>query len=420
MILIFAAHPLYRILQRWVDKVFYGGWYDDRAVVKQVSRALTQAEGDVYGIAMTLCQALQKTLQIEYVNLVLSDGRVVSTEPLAQISCDIKPFHEESKAMQFFDKLRTSVGREIGTGTELVELLQLSGLEKSRILGRRPYFWLLLGGKNSYRGLLVLGFRRGGGEFAPRDLEILEVVIRQAGAALENEFLLEEVRQRSDQIKDLHRQAHKAREEERKRVARDLHDKIVQALVGINYHLSNMRIRANQEIVQELSDLQAELRLVLGDLRQVCVDLRPPALDVVGLIPTIQSRIAELQAQVPFDIELHVDKLNRPEIPEDVALCVYRFFQEAILNVQKHADANSVTVCFCLGPDGRLTLSIKDDGRGFEPPTNLGVLAQRRHFGLVGLQEQVEAVGGELIIQSAPGRGCCITAQIPIDEKNAY
>lgn len=180
-----------------------------------------------------------------------------------------------------------------------------------------------------------------------------------------------------------------------------------------------MRIRANQEIVQELSDLQAELRMVLGDLRQVCVDLRPPALDVVGLIPTIQSRIAELQAQVPFDIELHVDKLNRPEIPEDVALYVYRFFQEAILNVQKHADANLVIVCFCLSPDGRLTLSIKDDGRGFEPPTNLGVLAQRRHFGLVGLQEQVEAVGGELIIQSAPGRGCCITAQIPIDEKNA-
>lgn len=418
LLLIVGAHPLYKILQRWVNKVFYGGWYDDRVVVKQVSRALTQAEGDVCSIASILCQALQKTLQLEYATLVLRDGRVISTEHLPRLSGNNTLIDEETSVVRLFDELQTKVGREIGTGYELIDVLHSSGFGKRLIIGRKPQFWLLISGKHSYRGLLILGYGFGGGEFAPSDLEILEVVIRQAGAALENEFLLEEVRQRSMQIKDLHRQVLMARDEERKQVARDLHDKTVQALVGINYQMSDVRACVNHELTPKFADLQEQVRMVMRDLRQVCADLRPPALDALGLIPTIKSRIAELQAQVPFEIKLCVSEPDKLDIPEDVTLCIYRFFQEAILNIQKHAGASIVSVYFTIDPDERFTLSINDDGRGFEPPTNLGLLVQARHFGLVGLQEQVEAIGGKLTIQSAPGAGCCITASVPINRKN--
>jgi hypothetical protein len=74
LILILAAHPLYRFLQRWVDSLFYGGWYDDRRAARQISQALKQVRGDTYSIAQTLCQALQKTIQLEYVNLLLGQG----------------------------------------------------------------------------------------------------------------------------------------------------------------------------------------------------------------------------------------------------------------------------------------------------------------------------------------------------------
>ncbi|MRS02506.1 hypothetical protein EG832_04660 [bacterium] len=415
MLLIIGAHPLYKVLQRGIDKVFYGGWFDDRLIVKQVSRALNQADGDAFNIAFILCQALKKTLQLEYATLVLSDGRVISTGPLPGHSSGNLFIAEEASAVQLFDELKAKVGREIGTGLELIDVLRSSCFGCSWIVGRKPQFWLLMCNKQAYRGMLILGNRYGGGEFAPGDLEILEVVIRQAEVALENEFLLDEVRQRSIQIKDLHRQVLLARDEERKRVARNLHDKTIQALVGINYQMSDVRVSVNYGHSQKFADIQEQLRTIIRDLRQVCADLRPPAIDTLGLIPAIQSHISELQGQVPFEIKFCVSEPDNLDVPEDIALCIYRFYQEAVLNVRKHADASIVSVCFTIDSDERFNLSITDNGCGFLPPVNLGVLTQTRHFGLVGLQEQVEAIGGSLSIQSAPGAGCCITASVPIN-----
>ena len=411
LILILAVHPLYKFLQRWVDSLFYGGWYDDRRAAKQISRAIKQVKGDTYSIAQTLCQALQKTMQLEYANLLLGDGCLVSTRPA--IAKDIFLLNESALA-QGFEILSSTTGREAGPAAELDDVFPLSEGETDRLLGPKPLFWLLLNGKRSPQGLLILGSRRGGGEFSPQDLEILEVVIRQAGAALENAFLLEEIRRYSNQIKNMHRQIQATREEERKRLARDLHDRSIQALVGINYQLDQVRARTNSRTTSELVYVQTQLRTVLSELRQVCAGLRPPGLDSLGLVALLQSRAEELNVLAPFAVQLKIDDQSRGDLPEGVSLCLYRCFKELVFNVQKHAQARIVQVYLQVIPGEEAILSVEDDGQGFETAPHLGILAEQHHFGLIGMQEQVEALGGQLLISSKPGIGCKVRARIPL------
>jgi signal transduction histidine kinase len=413
VLLILSAQPLYQLLQRWVDNVFYGGWYDDRAASRQISQALTQVEGDAGYIALTLCQALQKTM--EYVDLLLNDGRLISTEASMPNYEEGSTHFAVGNVLEWFQALKTSTGREIGHGKELSRILPSPDLPKRWRVGFKPQLWLLLGGKNSPQGLLVLGARRGGGELNPGDLEIMEVVVRQAGVALENAALLREVLKQVEQNRALQRQIFRSRQEERKRLARDLHDRTIQALVGVNYQLAEARAQLDVEAGSKLSPILKTLRATLTDLRQVCAGLRPPALDTLGLVPAIQSRVAELRAQVAFEIELDFDeRLAGANVSDDTALCIYRFFNEGIMNVLKHAAADWALVSMRLTEDDQIMIAVEDDGQGFVLPAKLERLVEQRHFGLVGLREQVEAAGGQVRIESSPGYGCRLTASLPL------
>lgn len=400
--LILLAHPLYLQLQRLVNRVFYGGWYDDRAAVRQISQALDRAEGDAAGIAAMLCQALQKTMQLEHAGLLLSSGQIVSSQTppgaVETLSASIDP----QASAQILNSVYATTGKEAGRATELADILALERPERLRLLGRKPQLWLLLNGSRGPLGLLVLGERRGG-EFDGHDLEILEVVVRQAKAALENAALLEEVRQQSGQVRRLHRQVLQAREAERKRLARDLHDQTIQSLIGLNFRIAGSRPKHGAEGSHELQKLQGEVRHILTDLRNICADLRPPALDNLGLVPTLQARVAELNSELPLHIDFQVEGPEDQEIPEAAGLCLYRVFQEALQNVAKHAGAQCVQVHLQIG-SGAVTLRVQDDGRGFIAPARLETLSNDHHFGLLGLQETLESLNGSLKIKSGLGK----------------
>jgi signal transduction histidine kinase len=403
--LILLAHPLYLQLQRLVNRVFYGGWYDDRAAVRQISQALDRAESDAAGIAAMLCQSLQKTMQLGHAGLLLSSGQIVSSQsPLRAVGAS-RPAIDPRSSAQILNSIYAAAGKEAGRAAELVDRLSLERPDRLRLLGRRPQLWLLLNGSRGPLGLLVLGERRGG-EFDSHDLEILEVVVRQAKAALENAALLEEVRR-------LHRQVLQAREAERKRLARDLHDQTIQSLIGLNFRIAGSRPKHGAEGNQELQQLQGEVRHILSDLRAICADLRPPALDNLGLVPTLQARAAELNSELPLHIDFQVEGFEDREIPEAAGLCLYRVFQEALQNVVKHANAQRVQARLQIEP-GSLTLRVQDDGNGFIVPPRLEALSNEHHFGLVGLQETLESLKGSLAIESAPGRGTILLAKIPV------
>jgi signal transduction histidine kinase len=139
--------------------------------------------------------------------------------------------------------------------------------------------------------------------------------------------------------------------------------------------------------------------------------LRPPALDSLGLAAALQAQVRSANQTGQLRASLTIEGEAAGGLSEEVSLCLYRVLQEALANTQKHAQATNVQVRFCTD-NGRATLSIRDDGRGFAVPDSLGELARRGHFGLLGIRERVESLQGQMEIISAPGQGCQVQVEI--------
>lgn len=418
LLLTLTAHPAYKFLRRWVDRLYYGGWYDDREAVQKISQAVQGGGNDINSIGQTLCRTMQKTMQLKYVNLLLNNGMVYTNLSVKGGYATNGRHLRVGDVGLIFEIFYKHRSRKIGKGSEARDILAIANIPVRDILGPEPLYWLLLEGKRGPQGLLVLGPRIGGGEFLPQDLEILEAVIQQAGAALENAVLLDEVKQHSSQIKSLHRMIITVREEERKRLAHNLHDEIVQSLIGVKYSLSNIEHAPDPESISQLKKLQEQIRNILTGLRCTIAGLRPPALDSLGLTSLIRSRVIELNDQAPFVVYLTIVDNHRVQLPDEVALTLYRCFQEAIVNVQKHADADRVYVKLRIVLGQKAVLSIKDDGVGFKVPDSLGSLTEHRHFGLNGIKEQVEIIGGEVQVHSSRKEGTSIRVSVPLSIKN--
>jgi signal transduction histidine kinase len=209
----------------------------------------------------------------------------------------------------------------------------------------------------------------------------------------------------------LHQQILWARENERKQIARELHDEIIQSLITMNYHLSEMRKQRGGDNTLSVTRLQDDLHQVINNVRQICVALRPPVLDSLGLAAAIRSHVRELERRGLCRIVLQVPEELEQPIPEPIAICLYRILQEALVNVQKHAEATQIVVRLDLY-DSRIRLVVQDNGKGFSIPPQLDQLLYARHFGLVGIREQLDMINGTLEIASAPGRGTCLEATV--------
>jgi signal transduction histidine kinase len=211
---------------------------------------------------------------------------------------------------------------------------------------------------------------------------------------------------------DFHQQILRAREEERKEVARELHDQIIQALVGLTYHLSNMDVLPDSGMHHRLAQTQDDLRRILNDVRRICTDLRSPTATSPGLLTAIESHIHELIAQDLFVVDFQVEGDPSEALSTTIELCLFRVFQEALTNVRKHAAAQRVTVRLGVFPQ-EVLLSVSDDGKGFNVPLCLEQLLDDQHLGLIGMHERLNLVCGVLQVISNPGQGTYIQAQIP-------
>jgi signal transduction histidine kinase len=277
-----------------------------------------------------------------------------------------------------------------------------------------PQFLVLLRGKENHAlGVLLIGQKQDGESLNGSDFAILKVVIHQAQVTLENVRLLEEVQKHSVKISRLHRQVIRGREEERKRLARDLHDLIIQALVGVNYQIAEVRIGLNGPQEVGIVKMQSQIKQLIGDLRQICADLRPPTLDVLDFSEAIQTKVAEIEENASFRSRVFIEGNEEQEISEDIRLCIYRLIQESLINVNKHAQADHVEVWVQVTSE-QVTVMVTDNGTGFEVPARLEYLIPDKHYGLIGLKEMVEAVNGDLQINSKPGQGCVLAANIPL------
>jgi two-component system sensor histidine kinase UhpB len=210
-----------------------------------------------------------------------------------------------------------------------------------------------------------------------------------------------------------------AGEEERRRLAADLHDGPVQRLAGIGYVLERVPLQLEHQDLEGsmrlLKRAIGELRTEVERLRRVMTDLRPPVLDEIGLPSAIQDHARAIMRTSPVTILLDVQLARRPDASREIVL--YRVAQEALANAVKHSGAERVRVW--LGErDGDVVLEVRDDGLGFDP-LDLPAAADHEHFGLRIMQERVEMAGGRLELETSPSSGTTVRATVPLAERKA-
>ncbi len=229
--------------------------------------------------------------------------------------------------------------------------------------------------------------------------------------------MLDRMEKRSAQLRALSERAINAQEDERRRIARGLHDDTGQALSTLIIDLERLETALPADapdLRQRLAETRQLAVRTLDDLRKVVYDLRPTMLDDLGLASAIRwyarAKLDEAAIRLKFE---PLDETMR--LTPELETALFRIAQEAINNIVRHAEAKSVTVRFGR-EDGYVCLEVEDNGCGFDVASVTGQALRLRRFGLLGIQERADLVGGEATLDSEPGRGTCLRVRLPLAE----
>jgi signal transduction histidine kinase len=242
---------------------------------------------------------------------------------------------------------------------------------------------------------------------------------RTAQAALQaseqhQKHLLADSRHMRDQLRLLSRQVLRAQEEERKRISRELHDVIAQTLTGINLRLAALKVDATMNSKERERNITRTQQLVeqsVNVVHRFARELRPAVLDDIGLIPALHTFLKGFKEQTGIRVSLSAFAAVEEE-NGDHRIVFYRVAQEALMNVARHAQATQVDVSI-QKVDGSVCMKITDNGKGL-PPESILRGKKNNRLGLLGMRERLEMLGGKFSIESSPGKGATITAQIPV------
>lgn len=254
--------------------------------------------------------------------------------------------------------------------------------------------------------------------FDEQELTLLGAIGRQLGVGLENTRLLDDLRQRDTMRVQMLEQVIAAQEDERRRIARTLHDQVGQALTSILVWLRALESEANDSGGLTLSPHRVqEIKAIVADtldgVRDLAVELRPSVLDDLGLVPAIQRAVRTYHERHALTIDLQTAGLEGMRLPPAVETAIYRIVQEALTNVVQHSGAERISLLLeARWPERRSVVAIlEDDGCGFE----LGGELDERWLGLSGMRERAELLGGRLTIESAAGSGTTVFVEVPIE-----
>jgi signal transduction histidine kinase len=279
---------------------------------------------------------------------------------------------------------------------------QVEGLRQVGAILAVPF---LAGGQ--LLGILTLGGKRSGDLYTQEDLELLTTLAHSATLALENARLHEE---RMAILRQQLAQVTAAQEEERQRIARELHDGVGPALASLNIRLRTARklLERDQLTAEEVEELAELAQVNIQDIRRLIHDLRPAVLDELGLVPALREYVARYQEEHGLEVALALPE-GGERLPAPVETALFRIAQEALNNVAKHAQARRVEVTMTRDRGG-VTLHIADDGRGFDSAAP----RSGTHLGLWSMRERVEQLGGRFEVESAPAAGTTVRVIIPL------
>ncbi|MCI0577465.1 MAG: PAS domain S-box protein [Chloroflexi bacterium] len=246
--------------------------------------------------------------------------------------------------------------------------------------------------------------------FEPAEQRVLETVAVQIATAIQNARLLELEREARQQLRDLANYLQTAREEERARIAREIHDEFGQVLTGLKMDLSWMakRLPADQPQLADKAQVMSKMiDQTIQVVRQIATELRPGLLDDLGLVTALEWQAREFcrRREIAFELTSCVKEV---ELDRDLSTAIFRIFQEILTNVARHAEAHKITVSF-ERQDSELTLTVHDDGRGITRKQ----INSPKSLGLIGMRERAHAWGGNVTFQGAPDKGTTVTVCIP-------
>lgn len=210
-------------------------------------------------------------------------------------------------------------------------------------------------------------------------------------------------------------QVTRAQEEERRRIARELHDDTAQDMVILLRQVDELMSSADKlspENTKLLEELRRQSSKILDGVHRFSQDLRPSVLDDLGLLPALEWLTADLTEHLGIAVEMKVLGSVRRFSPE-IELVLFRVAQEALRNVWKHSGTSRAWVTLEFGDD-KTVLTVKDDGKGFELPQRMEDLTVAGRLGLAGMQERAQLIGGRLKLESKPGKGTTVTLEVPV------
>ena len=213
-------------------------------------------------------------------------------------------------------------------------------------------------------------------------------------------------------LQDANRRLLTEREEERKHLARELHDQVIQDLLSVNYQLEEIAGQVAPELEADLSNVRENIRELVSDIRGICGTLRPPTIDSLGLGAALQSYARDWTTRTGIEATLNLDP-NLGRLPEMIELSVFRIIQEGLNNVWRHAQASHVSLSLQHTSPRMLMISISDDGMGLPEDFDVVDLASMGHYGLLGVSERVALLGGRLRVMRQSKGGALLQVEIP-------
>ncbi len=352
--------PLRARLQRVINRLMYGERDDPYAVLSRLGQRL-EATLAPEAILPTIVETVAQALKLPYAAIALKQGDAFTTAASYGLPQD-KPFT-----------------LPLVYQTETIGQLQLAP--------RAP-----------------------GDAFSAADQRLLEDIAHQAGVAVHAVRLTADLQRSRERLVT-------TREEERRRLRRDLHDGLGSTLAALHLQAGAIRTLMRHDLAAadaEILDVQAEIRSAIADIRRLVYALRPPALDELGLVGAIRQYAAQYDLSgTPHESEGHLRVAveapeQLPALPAAVEVAAYRIVQEALTNVARHAHARTCTVR--LAVTGEFQVEISDDGVGFTAGSFAGV-------GLLSMRERAAEPGGSCLVESVPGQGTRIQVHLPLPKE---
>jgi two-component system NarL family sensor kinase len=353
------------------------------------------------GLAALLVQPLRERLQ-RAVNRLMYGER---DDPYALLSGLDRRLEESLSPQTSLPIVVETIAQALKLPYVAVELYNQDGYRLAASYGLSPtqrdqHIALPLVYQNERIGRLVLSPRSAGETFHPAEIDLLTDIARHVGAAANAVLLTENLQHSREGIVT-------AREEERRRLSRDLHDGLGPQLVSLGFKVEAAQNLLTQDpgaVGNLLSQLKVQIKAALGDVRRIAYDLRPPALDQLGLLPAIQEHVNSLKSPAGLTITLDAPP-ELPDLPAAIEVAAYRIILEAVTNVVQHAHANRAAVQFKVNHG--LEIEISDDGRGLPAINSPGV-------GISSMRERAAELGGTCTIITRQDGGTRVLVKIPL------